>query len=284
MVSKRYFSKQWLYLGLLAFGAIVLGACQSTSSTIEATKASDKITVQVALEENVRPLSYTDTEGHLVGYEVDVLEAINKKLEDYQISYEAVSGEAAEVGLETGKYGAIGGGLFYTDERAQKHLYPTENTGVSTIEIYRRKSDVSLQTLEDLVGKKLSPVTANGGIFNLLTKYNEAHPDKKITIPLGESGELAQRYQGLADGKYDAVVMPANFGADDIITSLKLDIVTADQPVQVNATYFLLGKDQKEFQEDFDQAVKALKEEGVLSDLSEKWFGEDMFQYQVTEN
>ncbi len=44
----------------------------------------------------------------------------------------------------------------------------------------------------------------------------------------------------------------------------------------------LLGA-YKEFKDAFDKAIKKLKDDGTLSELSKKWFGEDMFQYEITE-
>ncbi|MDG4498653.1 transporter substrate-binding domain-containing protein [Streptococcus suis] len=272
--------KKYFYIVVVVFLAFFF-IFKNSAATKDVSADSNKVTV--ALEQNTQPLSYTNDKGELVGYEVDIIENVNKVIEGYEIAIESVSAEAAEVGIESGKYDLVGGGLFKTEAREKKYLFPTENTGVSTIEIYKRAEDEDIQTLEDLVGRKISPVTANGGIFNLLTTYNNENKDNQITIPLGESGELAQRYQGLADGKYDAVVMPSNFGADTIIEQLGLDIVTADEPVQVNGTYFIISKDQKEFKDAFDKAIKKLKDDGTLSELSKKWFGEDMFQYEITE-
>lgn len=272
--------KKYFYIVVVVFLAFFF-IFKHSAATKDVSGDSNKVTV--ALEQNTQPLSYTNDKGELVGYEVEIIENVNKVIEGYEIAIESVSAEAAEVGIESGKYDLVGGGLFKTEAREKKYLIPTENTGVSTIEIYKRAEDEDIQTLEDLVGRKISPVTANGGIFNLLTTYNNENKDNQITIPLGESGELAQRYQGLADGKYDAVVMPSNFGADTIIEQLGLDIVTGDEPVQVNGTYFIISKDQKEFKDAFDKAIKKLKDDGTLSELSKKWFGEDMFQYEITE-
>ncbi|HFI0061995.1 transporter substrate-binding domain-containing protein [Streptococcus parasuis] len=272
--------KKYFYIVVVVFLAFFF-IFKNSAATKDVSGDSNKVTV--ALEQNTQPLSYTNDKGELVGYEVEIIENVNKVIEGYEIAIESVSAEAAEVGIESGKYDLVGGGLFKTEAREKKYLFPTENTGVSTIEIYKRAEDEDIQTLEDLVGRKISPVTANGGIFNLLTTYNNENKDNQITIPLGESGELAQRYQGLADGKYDAVVMPSNFGADTIIEQLGLDIVTGDEPVQVNGTYFIISKDQKEFKDAFDKAIKKLKDDGTLSELSKKWFGEDMFQYEITE-
>lgn len=278
-MKKKFFASLFTATAVLA-----LAACGSSSDTTTSSTADEgDVTVLAALEADVQPLSYTDESGELVGYEVDVINAINEVIEGYHIDVEAVSAEAAETGLEAGTYDLIGGGLYKTDEREAAYLFPDENTGVSTVEIYKKTEDTEIQTLADLVGLNLYPVTANGGIYNLLTEYNEENPDAQITINKGESGDIAQRFQAVNDGEYDAIVMSSNFNADNIIEQLDLDIEKADEPVQVNATYFVLSKDQEDFKEAFDAAVAQLKADGTLEEINEEWFGENMFAYEVTE-
>ena len=282
---------------VLALGAFILVACGSSNTATEESQATDStettttetstdgdvVEVMVAVENAANPLSFTNDSGELDGYEVDVINAINDVIEGYHLNIESVSAEATQVGLDTGKYALIGGGLFKNEEREELYLFPEENTGISTIEIYKRADDDSIQTLDDLVGKTVHPVTPNGGIFNLLTAYNEEHPDNQIDIQLGESGNFAQRFQALNDEVSDAIVMPSNFGANDIIEELDLNVNTADRPVQVNPTYFVLAKDQEDLKEKLDQAIAQLKEDGTLAELSEKWYGENMFDYEITE-
>lgn len=282
---------------VLALGAFILVACGSSNTATEESQATDStettttetstdgdvVEVMVAVENAANPLSFTNDSGELDGYEVDVINAINDVIEGYHLNIESVSAEATQVGLDTGKYALIGGGLFKNEEREELYLFPEENTGISTIEIYKRADDDSIQTLDDLVGKTVHPVTPNGGIFNLLTAYNEEHPGNQIDIQLGESGNFAQRFQALNDEVSDAIVMPSNFGANDIIEELDLNVNTADRPVQVNPTYFVLAKDQEDLKEKLDQAIAQLKEDGTLAELSERWYGENMFDYEMTE-
>ncbi len=281
----------------LAIVSLILVACgngntsteETASTTVETTETvdtadtADVLEVTVAVENASNPLSFTDDAGELTGYEVDVINAINEVIEGYHLNIESVSAEATQVGLDTGKYVFIGGGLFKNEEREALYLFPEEYTGVSTIEIFKRADDEEIQSLEDLVGKVVHPVTPNGGIFNLLTAYNEEHPDAPIDLQLGESGNFAQRFQALHDEVSDAVVMPSNLGAADIVKELELNVTTTDQPVQVNPTYFVLAKDQTDLKEKLDVAISQLKEDGVLAELSEKWYNENMFDYELSE-
>ena len=287
---------KYLALALVAFILVACGNGNTTEETdtsvsqtteeVESTEApsdSDVQEVTVAVENASNPLSFTNDAGELTGYEVDVIHALNEVIEGYHLNIESVSAEATQVGLDTGKYVFIGGGLFKNAEREELYLFPEEHTGVSTIEIFKRADDDSIQTLDDLVGKVVHPVTPNGGIFNLLTAYNEEHPEAPIALQLGESGNFAQRFQALNDEVSDAVVMPSNLGAADIIEELSLNVNTADEPVQVNPTYFVLAKDQTDLKEKLDAAIQQLKEEGTLAELSEKWYNENMFDYDLSE-
>lgn len=267
----------------LALAALVLVACGSTETAEDTAVDSDKVEVTVAVENASNPLSFTNNDGDLDGYEVDVINALNEVIEGYQLNIESVSAEATQVGLDTAKYAFIGGGLFKNEERQELYLFPEEHTGVSITEIFKRADDDSIKSLDDLVGKTVHPVTPNGGIFNLLTNYNNEHTDAPIEIQLGESGNFAQRFQALHDGVSDAVVMPSNLGAMDMITELDLNVDTAEVPVQVNPTYFVLAKDQEDLKVKLDEAIRQLKEDGTLAELSEKWYGENMFEYELSE-
>ena len=282
---------------LLAFSlltSVLLTGCGTSSSGSSASTSSNsaspspsaaeaatakKVIVAVASEE--KPLSYTDESGNLVGYEVEALKAVDELIPEYEFDIQSVEADSQQIGLDAGKYALISEGLFKTKEREEKYLLPQENVGVSLIKIVTRGDDTSINTLDDLVGKKVAPVSPNGGIFNLLTAYNSTHTEQ-ITIETQEGLTTAERYQGIASRKYDATVLPS-LGFEELKKSLGLDLRQSD-PVKVNFTYFVLAKDQTDLAAKIDAALKTLKEDGTLKDLSVKYFGEDVFQYKETEN
>lgn len=248
----------------------------STSSGDGQSGKAKKVVVAVANGE--KPLSYTDDNGNLIGYEVDALKALDKLIPEYEFDIQSVDADSQQVGLDSGKYALISEGLFKTKERTEKYLLPDENVGVSLIKIITRGNDNSIKTLDDLVGKKVVPVSPNGGIFNLLTAYNKEHQGQ-ITITTQEGLSDADKYKGVASGKYDALVLPS-LGFKELKEKLNLDLKQSD-PVKVNYTYFVLGKDQKDLDEKVNEALKKLKQDGTLSKLSEKYFGEDVLKYKA---
>jgi len=264
-------------VGLLVMIGLItlLTGCAKSSST--GTSAANVKKVIVAVATGEKPLSYTDEKGNLVGYEVDALKEVNKLIPDYQFDIQSVDADSQQIGLDSGKYALIAEGLFKTPERVQKYLLPEENVGASLIKITVRGDDNSIKTLDDLVGKKVAPVSPNGGIFNLLTNYNKTHA-KQITITTQEGLSDAEKYQGVASGKYDAVVLPS-LGFDEIKNKLNLNIKQTD-PVKINYTYFVLAKNQTDLGAKVNDALKQLKSNGTLSKLSVQYFGEDVLKYK----
>jgi L-cystine transport system substrate-binding protein len=261
----------------------VLAACSNTQAEVaEDSEKSTEVeakTVNVAVEAGAKPLSFEDDNGELTGYEVEVLQEIDEIVEEYDFNLEAVEGDSVQIGLDAGKYALIGGGLYKTPEREEKYLFPDEINGVSLINIYVSEDDTSIASLDDLVGKNVVPSSPNGGIYNLLTTYNQEHRDAQITVNTAEGASLADRFLSVDSGEYDAIVLPNNLGFDEIKETLNLKVKAVEEPVKINPTYFVLGKDQTDLKEKLDEALVELKEEGKLSELSIKWYGEDTFTY-----
>lgn len=257
-----------------------LAACGSGTASGSADDANAK-TISIAVAANSKPLSYTDDNGQLAGYEVDVLKAIDEDLKDYKFTYEAVADDAETVGIDSGKYALITGGYFKTDERVKKYLIPDETTGISLMKIYTLPGEKDIKSLDDLHGKKVAPISPDGGVNKLVTKYNAANPDKAITVTHQDNVTMAQNFQGLVDKKYDAVIEPEqSFDVNAIKKSLGVDF-RATEPVEVDRQYFLVSKKQPEFFKALNKSITKLKKAGTLKDLSVKDYGEDVFKYDT---
>lgn len=273
--------KKIISLGLLITTIGVLTACGNSNKSIESGGATGVKKVTVAVETGAKPISFEDKDGKLTGYEVDVLKSLDEKIDKYDFNIESVSAEATQVGLDSGKYAFIGGGLFKNEERQEKYLFTEEPNGYSLIKIYTSPENAdSIKTLDDLVNKKIAPVSANGGIHALLKEYNEKNPNKQLTIETNDDLSVADRYKSVDSAKYDALILPNNLGFDDIKKELALKVIAIEEPAKVSPTYFVFAKGQEELISEIDKATKELLEDGTLSKISKQWYGEDIFKYE----
>jgi len=262
------------------FGLAVAGISMALA-TAGASYAQDAVrTIKIATAAESKPLSWGAIGVEPQGYEPDVLKAINAKLPQYKFEMEGAADIAQETGLATGKYDIATGGYYRAPAREKQFLIPQAPIGASLIKIYSRK-DSGINEMKDLVGKKIVPVTAGGGIYKFATAWQEQNPDHKIEITASSAGiPYPDRLKEVENGKYDALVLPSNLGEQTVIDQQKLNI-QASEPVAINNTFVLIHRSQENeaLANDIDKALKELKADGTLAKLSQKWFGEDITTY-----
>ena len=265
------------------FGLAVVGGIAIALATAVGSygQTSDTVrTIKIATAAESKPLSWGAIGTEPQGYEPDVLRAINAKLPQYKFEMEGAADIAQETGLATGKYDMASGGYYKAPAREKQFLIPDSPMGASLMKIYSRK-DSNITGMKDLVGKQIVPVTAGGGVYKFVTKWQQENPGYKIDITASSAGvPYPDRLKEVQNGKYDALVLPSNLGEQTVIDNQKLD-VKASEPVAINNTYLLIHKSEenKALVDDVNRVLRELKDDGTLSKISQKWFGEDVTTY-----
>ena len=253
---------------------ILLSAC--SSETGNKTEDGREI-IKVALSDEVNPpFLYTDENNHPIGYDMGYLKEIEKKLPQYKFEYQFGEEETNLVGLDAKKFDLAINWFFKTPEREEKFLYPKYEYGYSLTALITRKDRDDIQTLDDMVGKKLAPMPPGGGLRAILNGYNKKNPDRQIEIETIDQPSNADNLKRVSEGKADAAFLnKTTFDAiqKELNLDLKIGGIVSKEPV-----YVVFRKDHEKLVEEFDQATKELIEDGTLSKLSEKWFGTDIFQ------
>jgi L-cystine transport system substrate-binding protein len=248
-------------------------------TSVSLAQAAPRV-IKIATAAESKPLSWGAIGVQPEGYEPDVLKAINAKLPQYKFEMQGAADIAQETGLVTGKYDMITGGYYKSETRSRQFLIPENAMGASLTKIYSRKSS-PINTLKDLVGKSIVPVSAGGGVYKFVTEWQKQNPDYKLDFATSSAGiPYPNRLKEIQTGKYDALILPSNLGEQTVIDNQKLDIV-ASEPVSVSNTYVLIHKSEENqaLRDGIDQALKELKADGTLDTLSQKWFGEPVTTY-----
>jgi L-cystine transport system substrate-binding protein len=237
-------------------------------------------TIKVATAAESKPLSWGALGVEPEGYEPDILRAIDEKLPQYEFELEGAADIAQETGLATGKYDMVTGGYYTSDVRQKQFLIPESPIGASMMKIYAR-TDSNINEMTDLVGKRIVPVSAGGGVYKFVTQWQEDNPDYKLDIKASSAGiPYPNRLQEVQTGKFEALILPSNLGEQTVIESQGLDI-SASKPVSINNTYILIHKsdENQELVTEIDRVLAELKEDGTLDALSQKWFGEEVAKF-----
>lgn len=267
---KRIFLTAFLALATVF---VIAGCSNSAGSETE----DGKQIIKVALSDEVNPpFLYTDDQNNPIGYDMDYLAEIEKKLPEYKFEYTFGEEEGNLVGVDTGKFDMAINWFFKNPEREQKFLYPAHEYGYSLTSLITKTDRDDIKSLDDMVGKTFTPMSPGGGLRSILNGYNENNPDNPLTIENMDHPSNADNLNRVADGKADAIFLnKSTFDAiqEQLDLDLKVAGIVSKEPV-----YVVYNKNHTELAEKIDQATIELTEDGTLSKLAEKWFDVDFFK------
>lgn len=242
--------------------------------------------IRVAHTNYYVPYDFVNDKGESDGFEVAVLKEIDKHLPQYEFEYFPTSDDDLLIGVLQGKYDVGTKGVWITEERKKKYIFPQNPIAASIIGIVIRKDTADKITDIESFAKysgKLVPIGPSNAQYNIIDEYNKQNPDARVKLVAGDQFEAADGYVWVVEGRYDARVdIKLSFqnniekeGAPYAKYKDKLSYV----PYKAIPTWPLFNRKNQAFANAYDEAIKTLKENGTLEKLSQKYFGENIFSF-----
>lgn len=245
---------------------LVLVGCSGEKEIVggDYNDIKDRKYIVVAMEGTWAPWTYHDEADNLVGFDVEVGNYIGKYL---GVDVKFVEGEWDGLlsGVAGGRYDMMINGCDVTEER--KASYDFSNAyAYDRIAVITTKDNEDIKTLEDLKGKTTAN-TASSTYAAIATEYG---------ANVNAVDDLNETFMLLGSGRIDATLnaemsfndyMNANPGAEFKIACYY------DQSPEVAIA---MKKGSSELVEKVNEAIKAAREDGTLSSLSNKYFGVDI--------
>ncbi len=258
---------------LAGLAALVIAAGLSSCKKAGSGTAGVK-TIIVGTGTSYNPYCYLDENGNLVGYEKDVLDAIDELLPQYSFKYETFDFANILLALSGGKIDIGAHQYEESEERRKNYLFSTEtyNSFITHIVVLKDRTDIN--SFDDLIGKTVHLSVGDNSAATIL-KYNEgAAPDKQINTFLAKSLQSEQIVAGLKNGQFDATFMPL-LDLDKYNREYGNILKAVGKPLNSSFSYLIFRKGNTELQEAVDGALRQLKESGKLSELAIKDLGRD---------
>lgn len=257
-----------IVLVTLVLVVTLLGACSSNKAQ---SKSTDNSTVQkiiVGTGTQFPNVCFIDENGKLTGYDVELVRAIDEKLEDYEFEFKTMDFTNLLLSLETNKIDVVAHQMEVNEERQEKFLFNEEPYNVFPLQIVVNENNKDIKSIDDLAGKKIATTaTSNAAIF--IEKYNKEHNlDAEIVYSTTDINNQ------LRTGRVDATISTP-FAKDFNNKYADAQQKVVGEPLLNSNVFFLLQKDNTTLSDRIDDALIELKEEGVISALSEEWLGAD---------
>ena len=223
-------------------------------------------TMTVAMEGDWAPWTYHDDSDALVGYDVDVAKAIGEKL---GVEVQFIEGEWDGLlsGMEAGRYDMVINGVDVTEDRAKKYDFSEPYAYIRTALVVRA-DNTAITSFEDLAGK----TTAN----SIGSTYMELAEQYGATVSGVDT--LDETITMVLQGRADATLNADQSFFDYLREHPDAEIKIVAETAEANAIAIPMrkGEETASLRAAVDQAIKDLKADGTLTQLSETYFGTDI--------
>ena len=268
---------------MAAAGVLSLSGCSSSHNTAASTAGTaassaasaggdllstiqNRGTLIVALEGAWRPWSFHDADDTLVGYDVEVSRAIAEKL-GVEPEYVESDWDSLFAGMDAGRYDMVCNGVEVTEERSKTYDFTTPYGYIHTALAVKKDND-SITSFEDLDGK----TTAN----SLASTYMELAESYGATVQGIDT--LEETIQLLTAGRIDAT-LNADVSFYDYLNvhpDADFKLVAFTEEASHVAIPLRKGDETATLLEAINNAIEELRADGTLSELGEKYFGQDI--------
>ena len=229
--------------------------------------AAQAETLNVGMSGGYFPFTFVKLD-ELQGFEVDFINAVAKETGD-EVNFVTMSFSGLIGALESGRIDTIANQITITPEREAKFAFSQPYVFDGAQVVVKEGNEDTIGSVEDLSGKTVA-VNLGSNFEELL---NELPNAGEIDIRTYESNIA----QDTALGRVDAFVMDRVSSAQ-LIAESPLPLALAGKPFSEirNALPFRNDDEGQALRDRFDAAITKLKEDGTLTEISEKWFGSDI--------
>ena len=177
-------------LALTLLASVTTG-CASSKQENTWDKIKEKKEIVIGTEGTFAPFSYYDDNDNLVGYDVEVSEALAKEL-GVKVKFVEVKWDSLIAGLDSDKYDLVTNQVAITAERKKKYDFSIPHT-YSYPAIITKKDNTEITKMRDIKGRKFSQ-TGSSNFSKIVEKYNGeivATNDWNENVSLVEQGRVA---------------------------------------------------------------------------------------------
>jgi polar amino acid transport system substrate-binding protein len=249
-----------LFLLLFVLLISLLSACAEKDQLEDGTKLIDKEKFIFAASGEFKPFSYVTEDLSMTGFDVEVGKALAKEMGlepvDKRMKFKGIV-----EGVKTGRADAAVASHTVNPQRS-KHVSFSTPYYYSGPQIFTRP-DSSIKTVDDLEGKELA--VAKGSTYaDTAIKYtdNVKTYDSDITA-----------LKALDSGRHDAVITDFVTGKSSAKEGFK---IKGQQLIERSEQAVVIPQDNPKLLKRVNDALENLRQDGTLSKISQKYFGEDI--------
>ncbi|MDO4563698.1 MAG: amino acid ABC transporter substrate-binding protein [Clostridia bacterium] len=223
----------------------------------------------IGLDDTFAPMGFRDEDGNLVGFDIDLATAVCAQM-GVTAKFQPIDWVAKELELSGKKIDCIWNGMSKTPAREESMLLSAPYLN-NTIDIMYMADKDPIATKADIIGKKIAVQAKSAALDALMAEDNYSD----IAANISEYGTYDEAIMDLEIGRVDVVIIDEVLGR---YKASKKPDTYAFAPEKLVDDYYVIGmrKGENALGEKLAAALDAVIESGEASQISVKWFGEDI--------
>jgi cystine transport system substrate-binding protein len=259
-------------VGLVGCGSTGQSASKTPDASTEDKQSGDLLSeikskgvIQIGTEGTYAPYTFHNEQDKLVGYDVEVAEAIAKEL-GVKAEFVETPWDSCIAGLDAKRYDVVMNQVGITPERTAKYDFSVPYTVTRAALIVSSEND-NIKTFSDLKGKK----TAQG----LTSNYAKMAEENGAEL-VDTDGQFSKSIDLITSDRAEATINDEVTFYDYVHQKPDAKIKIADTLSEASENAVLIRKGNDSFVEAINKALEKLKNDGTLKAISEKYFGADV--------
>ena len=236
------------------------------ATTLEDIKANGKLVV--GLDDTFAPMGFRDTNGELVGFDIDLARAVCEKL-GVEAEFQPIDWNSKEMELSTGNIDCIWNGMSATPER-QEIMSLSQNYLNNKI-IVMTNEGISIASKEDLANYNIGIQGGSAALEAVQAdEIWDDIADKVVEYPTYDEVIL-----DMNTGRLDCMVIDEVFGN---YKNAQMDGKFGTADFDFGDDLYAVGfrKGDTELTRAVNDALNELIADGTAAAISETWFGTDI--------
>ena len=260
--------KIWMMLITVMISTMVMTGCGSKDKVgIEGIRDRGKMIV--GLDDSFPPMGFRDENNEIVGFDIDLAREVANYI-GVDVEFKPVVWETIGMSLNNNDIDMVWNGCTITDARKKEMDFSTPYLNNKQILVVG--PDSPIKNKSDLAGKIVA--------LQLGSSSQEAlEKDTQVMESLKEVRKFENNVDALMDlkvGRVDAVIVDLVVGRY-YISKHPEDYIVLDDSFQDEFYGIGMRKKDTTFITEVNNALKQLHEDGRAAEISENWFGENVF-------
>ncbi|MGI6205744.1 MAG: amino acid ABC transporter substrate-binding protein [Anaerovoracaceae bacterium] len=246
------------------------GSSSSSAASDGGQSVADMTTFTVGFDAEYPPFGYKDDNGEYTGFDLELAQAVCD-MEGWTLKKNPIDWDSKDMELNSGSIDCIWNG-FTINGREDDYTWSIPYCDNSQVVVVPADSDI--KTLSDLEGKIVGVQTASAA-YDVLTNEDQQKELGDTFAELQQFGDYNTAFTELQAGSIDALAIDVGV-ANYQIKQRGDGYVKLDEAL--NSEQYGVGfkKGNTELRDVINEDLKALKEDGTVDKLAEKYQIEDM--------